>query len=121
MVNESPPAEQPRSSQILQLVRSLCHLGAVALIVAWALTSWAFPFPALLAGAGFLVLTVALWALFLSPRPMLRTDRFGQALIELLLIAAAVAAMLALGVHWVIAAILGVAAAVIGYFAGAAK
>ena len=46
------------------------------------------------------MLTVVIWALFLSPKPVLRTDRFGQALIELLLIAGAVGALLSLGVHW---------------------
>ena len=50
---------------------------------------------------------------------MLRTDRFGQALIELLLIAGAVGAMLSLGANWIVAAVLGLLAAVLGFFASA--
>jgi ABC-type dipeptide/oligopeptide/nickel transport system permease subunit len=52
---------------------------------------------------------------------VLHTDRFGQSLIELLLIAGAVAALLALGANWVGAAVFGVIAAVIGYFGSTGK
>lgn len=100
----------------MQLIRALCHLGAVLIITFWALNAWPLPMPGLLAGAAALVLTVLVWALFLSPKPVLRTDRFGQAFIELLFLAGAVAALLALGAHWVVAAIFGIVAAVVGYF-----
>lgn len=102
---------------LTQLLRAICHVGAVLIITFWALNAWPLPFPGLLTGAGALVLTVLIWALFLSPRPVLRTDRFGQALIELLLIAGAVGAMLSLGANWIVAAALGLIAAVLGFFA----
>lgn len=120
-MNETPPAAPSRSSIVLQLLRALCHLGTVLIITFWALNSWKMPFPGLLAGAGFLVLTVVIWALFLSPKPMLRTDRFGQALIELLLIAGAVGALLSLGTNWIVALILGIFAAVIGYISSSSR
>ncbi|EYT55937.1 hypothetical protein H490_0104830 [Leucobacter sp. UCD-THU] len=101
----------------LQLVRGLFHLVAVASVTVWGFVAWPLPLPGLLTGFGFLALSVLLWALFLSPRPVLRTDRFAQALFELLLLAAAVAALLALGVFWVAPAIYGVAGAVVGYLA----
>ena len=104
-------------SPLLQSLRGLCHLIALIVITWWALVEWSFPWPALLAGAGFLLLVILLWALFLSPRPVLRTDRFGTALVELLLIAGAVGAMLGLGVHWALAVLFGVVAAVLGYVA----
>lgn len=104
---------------MIQLLRAICHLGTVLIITFWALNAWPLPFPGLLAGAGALVLTVVIWALFLSPKPVLRTDRFGQALIELLLIAGAVGAMLSLGANWVVATALGLIAAVLGFFASA--
>lgn len=91
------------------------------IITFWAMNSWRLPFPGLLAGAGFFVLTTVIWALFLSPKPVLRTDRFGQALIELLLIAGAVGALLSLGTNWIVALILGIIAAVVGYLATAAR
>ncbi len=120
-VNETLPAAPSRSAIVLQLLRALCHLGTVLIITFWALNAWEMPFPGLIAGAGFLVLTVVIWALFLSPKPMLRTDRFGQALIELLLIAGAVGALLSLGTNWILAVVLGIFAAVIGYIASSAK
>lgn len=105
------------AGQTLPFLRGICHLIALVVITWWALAEWPLPWPGLLAGAGFFVLVVVIWALFLSPRPMLRTDRFGQALIELLLLAAAVGAMLGLGVHWAIAVLFGLAAAALGYVA----
>lgn len=106
---------------MLQALRSLAHALAILAITFWGLFTWPLPWPGLLTGIGALVLTVLIWALFLSPRPVLHTDRFGQSLIELLLIAGAVASLLALGVNWVVAAVLGVAAAVIGYLANSKR
>lgn len=120
-VNETPSAAPSRSAIVLQLLRALCHLGTVLIITFWALNAWEMPFPGILAGAGFLALTVLIWALFLSPKPVLRTDRFGQALIELLLIAGAVGAMLSLGTNWILAVALGLFAAVVGYIGSTAK
>ena len=61
------------------------------------------------------MLSLVVWALFLSPKPVLQTDRFGQALIELMLLAAGVGAMLALGVNWIIATAFGVVGALLGF------
>lgn len=69
-------------------------------------------------GLGAFVVAVVLWALFLSPKPVLRADRFAASMIELLLLAAAVAAMIELGVPWVIGAVYGVIGATIGFFTG---
>lgn len=104
-----------RSSALLQLARALFHVIAVASVTVWGLVELAFPFPAIFLGAGLLVLSVVVWALVLSPRPVLRTEPFGRSLVELLLIAAAVAALLALGVFWVWPALYGLLAAVTGY------
>ena len=117
-MNATEPDTQPRSLVITQMLRALCHLAAVVIVSAWALTAWPLPFPGLLTGGAALVAAVLIWALFLSPRPVLRTDRFGQALIELLLIAAAVAALLSLGAHWLIAACFGLLAATAGFLFG---
>lgn len=105
----------------MQLLRSLFQLAIVLVITFWAANAWPLPFPGLLVGAAALALTVVIWALFLSPHPVLRTDRFGQAIIELLLIAGAVAALLSLGANWIAAALFGLAAAVIGFIAGSAN
>jgi len=114
-------AESPAShaSPILQLARSILQLIAIVAVTVWGFVAWPLPFPGVLTGLGFLVLSVLLWALFLSPRPVLNVDRFAEALFELLLIAAAVAALLFMGVFWVIPAVYGVAAAIVGYIASA--
>jgi hypothetical protein len=120
-VNETLSAAPSRLALLTQLLRAICHLGAVLIITFWALTAWPLPLPGLLTGAGALVLTVLIWALFLSPKPVLRTDRFGQALIELLLIAGAVGALLSLGVHWIVAVLFFLVAAIIGYLGSTAR
>ena len=120
-MNETLPQAPARSVLLLQLLRGLCHLAAVLVITFWALNAWPLPFPGLLAGLGAFVLTVLIWALFLSPRQVLHTDRFGQALIELLLIAGAVGALLALGANWIPAALFGVVAAVLGFIASTGR
>ena len=115
-MSETATPSAPRG-QVLVALRGLCHLVAIVVITVWALLAWPLPWPGLLAAAGFLVLSVLLWALFLSPRPVLHTDRFGRSLVELLFIAGAVAAMLGLGAHWLLAVLFGVVAAVLGYLA----
>ncbi len=99
------------------LARGLFQLAAIITVTVWGFLAWPLPFPGILTGLGLLALCVLLWALFLSPKPVLRVDRFAQALFELCLFAAAVAALLALGVFWVWAAVLGIVGAAIGFIA----
>lgn len=113
----TPATEASRSTIVLASLRGLFHLLAIVSVTIWGALAWTFPLPGLFTGLGFLVLSVVVWALFLSPRPVLPTDRFGQALIELLLLAAAVAALLDFGFFWVWPVLFGVAGAVVGYAA----
>lgn len=107
-----------RNTAVVQALRSLWHLIAVIVVTVWGFISWDLPTPGLFFGFGALILSVLLWALFLSPKPVLRADRFAQSMIELLLLAAAVAAIIELGVPWIIAAVYGVIGAVLGYVSG---
>lgn len=102
---------------ILFALRSVVHLLLILSIAAWGFLAYAFPFPGLLIGLGMLVAAVIVWALFLSPKPVLAVDRFGQSIVELLLIAGAVASLLTLGVFWVVPVLLGLVAVVIGFLA----
>src|SRR5690606_8663368 len=77
-------APSRRLTLALQLVRALCHLVIVIAVAVWAFTDWELPWPGMLTGIGFTVLAVVIWAVFLSPRPVLRADRFGVSLVELL-------------------------------------
>lgn len=118
MSTEIPAPERAQKTPTLQLVRGLIHLIAIVSVTLWGFLDWAMPFPGILVGLGALVLSALVWALFLSPRPVLPTDRFGQSFIELLLLAAAVASLITIGVPWWIAAIYGVAGAALGFQGG---
>ncbi|WP_336660520.1 DUF2568 domain-containing protein [Leucobacter sp. USHLN153] len=117
MTGNTPDAAPRSASPALMLARGLFQLAAIITVTVWGFLAWPLPFPGILTGLGLLALCVLLWALFLSPKPVLRVDRFAQALFELCLFAAAVAALLALGVFWVWAAVLGIVGAAIGFIA----
>lgn len=102
---------------ILSALRSIVHLLLILSISAWGFLAWPLPLPGVLIGLGMLVAAVLIWALFLSPKPVLGVDRFGQSIVELLLIAGAVAALLAIGVFWVVPVALGLVAVVVGFLA----
>ncbi|WP_217135566.1 DUF2568 domain-containing protein [Leucobacter chinensis] len=115
---ETVPQTQ-RLHAIVFTTRSVWHLIAVIAVTVWGFTAWNLPMPGIAFGIGALVLSVLLWALFLSPRPALKgVDRFAQSMIELLLLAVAVAAAIDMGVSWIIAAAYGVIGAVLGFIAG---
>lgn len=114
-ITDQPQSSRARVTLTLQLARTLFHLIAVASVTVWGFLVQPLPFPGVFTGVGFLVLSVVVWALFLSPKPMLRTEAFGEALIELLLLAAGVAALLDFGIFWLWPALYGVAAATVGY------
>jgi hypothetical protein len=59
-------------------------------IVSWGFLAWSLPLPGLAIGVGLLVAVILLWALFLSPKPVLALDKFGRSIVEILLIGAAV-------------------------------
>ncbi|UTX53544.1 DUF2568 domain-containing protein [Leucobacter aridicollis] len=115
MTSPTPSDSQARSQTIQQAVRGLFHLIAIIAITVWGFMSWEMPFPGIFTGLGLLALSLLLWALFLSPKPVLATDRFGRALIELLLLAAGVGAMLGLGINWIVAVVFGLAGATLGF------
>ncbi len=115
MTSEPQPNASPRDSQALQVVRGIFHLAVVIAATVWGFLDWAFPFPAVFVGLGALLLTIVIWAVFLSPKPVLHTDRFGHGLIELLFLASGAGALLALGVQWWIAVAFFVVGAVLGY------
>ena len=98
-------------------MRGIFHLATVVIVTAWGFLDWELPFPGILVGAGALVLRVLIWALFLSPKPVLHTDRYGLALIELLFLASGAGALLALGISGWIAAAFGIVGAALGYVA----
>lgn len=96
-------------------LRSIIHLGIVVSVTAWGLLAWSFPLPAVVIAAALLIVTVVLWALFLSPKPVLAADRFGRSVVEVVLIAGGVAALLSLGVVWFVPVLSGLLAVVLAF------
>lgn len=113
--SETIPSKNNSTQQTLQVVRGTFHLATVAIVTVWGFLDWELPLPGILVGVGALILSILIWALFLSPKPVLHTDRYGLALIELLFLASAAGALLALGVSGWIAAAFGIVGAALGY------
>ncbi|WP_341946013.1 YrdB family protein [Microbacterium sp. LWH11-1.2] len=66
----------------LDIVRAVVLVVAVASLALWGFASWSLPWN-VIAGVGAPVVVLLVWALFLSPRPVLRVHPFLRAAVEL--------------------------------------
>lgn len=66
----------------LDIVRVVVLIVAIASLALWGFASWDLPW-SIVIGVGAPVVTLLLWALFLSPRPVLRVHPFLRAVVEL--------------------------------------
>jgi len=89
----------PRATA-LDIVRVIVLVAALASLVLWGLAVWTLPWN-LVAAIGAPVITLLLWALFLSPRPVLAVHPFVRAAVELLLYAAVTVAWWTMGQAWI--------------------
>ncbi|MCE4027921.1 MULTISPECIES: YrdB family protein [unclassified Microbacterium] len=89
----------PRATA-LDIVRVIVLVAALASLVLWGLAVWTLPWN-LVAAIGAPVITLLLWALFLSPRPVLVVHPFVRAAVELLLYAAVTVAWWTMGQAWI--------------------
>ncbi|WP_193598238.1 YrdB family protein [Microbacterium sp. YJN-G] len=96
----------------LDLIRVVVLLVALATLALWGFGSWPMPWN-IVVGIGAPVITLLVWALFLSPRPVLRLHPFLRALVELLIYAAVTLAWWSMGQAW-----LGIAFAAVAVTAG---
>lgn len=111
----SETSAAPRGA-LLDVARLLIDLIAVVALAIWGFTQWDAPLNVVV-GLGAPVLAVLLWALFLSPRPVLRTELYLRSLVEIALYVAGAGAMLAMG--WGIpAAVYLIVAAGLGLWSG---
>lgn len=78
-----PGVDRP-SFTALDIVRSIVLVIAVGTLALWGFATWPLPWNVIL-GIGAPVVTILVWALFLSPRPMLRLHPFLRAVVELLI------------------------------------
>ena len=78
-----PGVERPNIT-VLDIVRSIVLVISVGTLALWGFATWPMPWNIVL-GIGAPVLVILLWALFLSPRPVLALHPFLRAAVELLI------------------------------------
>lgn len=96
----------------LDVIRVVVLLVALASLALWGFGSWAMPWN-IVVGVAAPVVTLLVWALFISPRAMLHLHPFLRALVKLLVYAAVTLAWWSVGQAWI-----GLAFAVVAVAAG---
>lgn len=107
----TPGVSRPALSAI-DIVRVAVLIVALATLALWGAGTWPWAWN-LLIGIGAPLLTLLIWALFLSPRPVLRLHPFLRAAVELLIYLAVTLAWWSMGQVW-----LGLAFAVVAIATG---
>ncbi len=80
-----PGVDRP-SVTVLDIVRVIVLVVAIASLALWGFAAWPFPWNVIL-GVGAPAIVLLVWALFLSPRPVLQLHPFLRAAVELLIYA----------------------------------
>ncbi len=76
-----PGVERPVIT-VLDVIRAVVLVTAVASLALWGFAAWALPWN-IVVGIGAPIVVIIVWALFLSPRPVLRVHPFLRAAVEL--------------------------------------
>lgn len=84
----------------LDIIRAIILVAAIASLALWGFAMWTFPWNLVL-GIGAPLIVLLVWALFLSPRPMLRLHPFVRAAVELLIYAGVTLAWWSMDQAWV--------------------
>lgn len=113
---ESPSSTSPVRLSGLDLLAFLCQLLAFGTLALWGFLAWPFPWN-IVAGIGAPLVAILLWALFVSPRAVLRVHPFIRALVELLVYASATIAWWSMDQPW-IGLGFGLVAITVGLFVG---
>ncbi|GLJ62829.1 MULTISPECIES: YrdB family protein [Microbacterium] len=106
------PGVSPRRITVLDALRFLSELLAIAALAVWGFVAWAFPW-SIVVGIAAPALAILVWALFVSPKAVFAVHPFVRAVVELAVFLAATIALWDLGLAWGGIAF-GVAAVVIG-------
>ena len=78
-----PGVERPVIT-VLDVVRAIVLVLAIASLALWGFATWALPWSVVL-GIGAPIVVLLVWALFLSPKPVLRVHPYLRAIVELLI------------------------------------
>lgn len=84
----------------LDLIRVVVLLVALASLTLWGFGSWALPWN-IVVGIGAPLITLLVWALFISPRAVLHLHPYLRAIVELFIYAAVTLAWWSLGEAWI--------------------
>lgn len=101
-----------RRLDAIDLVAFLCELFAFVTLTVWGFTAWPLPWN-IVVGIGAPLVAVLLWALFVSPRAVVRVHPFVRAFVELVVYASATIVWWAAGQAWI-----GIAFAVVAVSVG---
>ena len=78
-----PGVERPVIT-VIDVIRAVVLVVSVASLALWGFATWDLPW-SIVVGVGAPVVVILVWALFLSPRPVLRVHPFLRAAVELLI------------------------------------
>ena len=106
------PGVQRPAVTPLDIIRVLVLLAALASLALWGFGEWVSPWN-IVVGVGAPLLTLLIWALFLSPRPVLHLHPFLRALVEVLIYVGVTLAWWSIGQAWA-----GIAFAVVAVASG---
>lgn len=115
-MSASAPSGPTTRVTVLDVLRLLSELAAFAILALWGFLTWPLGWNVLF-GLGTPALAILFWALFVSPKAVIRVHPFVRALVELLIFSAATIALWNLGLGWFGLAF-GVVAVTIGLLHG---
>lgn len=118
---ETPSTTTPAPGTVgrlsgIDVLAFVCELFAFASLAIWGFVAWDLPWN-IVFGVGAPVVAILVWALFVSPRAVLRVHPFVRAVVELLVYVSATIAWWSLGATWV-GLVFGVVAVAVGVIAG---
>ena len=116
-MTQTPQRQHVGANDIL---RFLLELFAFISLGIWGFTAWPLPWPGVLVGVAAPAFAILVWALFRSPRAVVRLDPFGKAIVEICVMGAAAFAWLDLG-QPVVAVVFGILATISGVISGRAE
>lgn len=97
----TPPAQgMVERPGVIDVVRLLTELVAYGTLALWGFAAFAFPWNIVI-GIGAPLFAILVWALFLSPKAVVRVHPFVAAFIELLVFVSATLAWWSLGQPWI--------------------
>jgi hypothetical protein len=107
------PGGGSRPIKANDVLRFFLELFAFASLAFWGYMAWPFPFPAVFYIIGLPGFAIVLWALFRSPKAIVKNDPVGKAIVEIAVMGAAAYTWFSLD-YPIVGIVFGVLAAVSG-------